>query len=86
MYPLATYFLNLINILGSGVPIMLYILATYFLNLFNTLGSGVPIISCILAIWSTSLEPGNKGCKLKENNIIKGINYLNSDYLEHTNT
>jgi len=43
---------------------------TYFLNLLSTLGSGVPMMSCILAIWSTSLEPGNSGCKLK---VVKQV-------------
>ena len=38
---------------------------TYFFNLLSTEGSGVPKMSWILAIWSTSLEPGNRGCKLK---------------------
>lgn len=26
----------------------------------------MPKTSCILAIWSTSLEPGNNGCKLQK--------------------
>lgn len=36
----------------------------HLLSLLRTLGSGVPMMSWILAIWSTSLEPGNSGCKL----------------------
>ena len=42
-----------------------YVIATHFLSLLSILGSGVPMTSWIFAIWSTSFDPGNKGCKLE---------------------
>lgn len=39
---------------------------TYCLNLVRVLAAGVPMTSWILEIWSSSLAPGKRGCRLEE--------------------
>lgn len=39
---------------------------TYCLNLVRVFSAGVPMTSWIFEIWSSSLAPGKRGCKLEE--------------------
>lgn len=38
--------------------------STYCLNLMRVFSAGVPMTSWIFAIWSSSLAPGKRGCRL----------------------
>lgn len=53
---------------------------THFCNFLRMFGDGVPRTSWILAIWSTSLEPGKRGCKLLKEHTIT----LQSQHILHS--
>lgn len=47
---------------------------TYCLNLVRVFSAGVPMTSWIFEIWSSSLAPGKRGCRLEEQDrtVVRG--------------